>query len=148
MNYYIQHIEKEINIVYNKTKVNMKENFIMNMKDNKGVTLLSLAVAVSVMILLIGSVIVISLKDDGVILNAQQAKEAVEDYEIYENVLEAIVTSKGKNGKIIKDTLEEKLFKIDENSSLVYDESEKIYTLDIAGKIYTIGEYGEVNTEE
>ena len=58
----------DFNIVYNKIRFCTKEKFIMNLKNSKGVTLLSLAVTVSVMILLLGTVIIVSLKDDGVII--------------------------------------------------------------------------------
>lgn len=120
----------------------------MKLKNNNGITLLSLAITVSVMTILLTTVLVIALRDEGVIKVTKEAKKGVEDSSLYQSVTEAVVTSKNKNGKINESALENKLQVIDENANLAYDDTTSTYTVTVKEKSYIIEEYGNITVQE
>lgn len=120
----------------------------MELKNNKGLTLVSVVIAITVMTILLATVLVITLKDDGIIGVAKDAKDGMEESSLYQSVAEAVVTSKKKNGKVNEESLENKLQVIDENSTLVYNDVEKTYTVKVKGNVYVIEEYGNIKVEE
>lgn len=120
----------------------------MRLKNNKGITLMSLVITISVITILLTTVLVISLKDDGVVSVAKDAKEGMEDSSLYQSITEAVFMSKNKNGKINEESLRNKLQVIDENSSLLYDDNTKSYTATVKDAVYTIEEYGNITVEE
>ena len=120
----------------------------MKLKSNKGITLLSLVITITVMTVLLTTVLVISLKDDGIIKVTKDAKDGMEDSSLYQSITEAVLTSKNKNGKINEDSLKNKLQIIDENSSIVYDENTNSYTVNVKDNVYIIEEYGNITVQE
>ncbi len=120
----------------------------MKLKNDKGITLVALTITIAVMTILLGTVLVIALNDNGIINSAKDAKDGMEEYSIYQSVTEAVLTSKNKNGKVNEETLKNKLKKIDQNASLIYDENTKSYASNVKGMNYIIEEYGEVTKQE
>ena len=120
----------------------------MDFKKNKGITLSSLAITVSVMMILLGAVVVVALNEGGIIGKAGEAKKSVEDSAVYQDIIQAVFASKNKNGKINENMLTNKLKKIDANANIAHDETTNNYSVTVKGNKYMIGEYGEITENE
>ena len=101
----------------------------MKFKNNKGITLTALVITIGVMTILIGTVVIVALNEGGIIGKAGEAKEGVEDAGVYQDVIQAVLTSKNKNGKINEATFTKKLKKIDSNANITCDENTNSYII-------------------
>ena len=118
------------------------------MKNEKGITIVSLIITIIVMLILAGTVIAISISgDDGVIKKAKDAKKGVEDFSLYETLTETVVTSKKKNGKVNFESLQNKLESIDNTINFTYDNTTDSCTVELGDKTYNIGEYGSITEQ-
>lgn len=120
----------------------------MKFKNNKGITLTALVITIGVMTILIGTVVIVALNEGGIIGKAGEAKEGVEDAGVYQDVIQAVLTSKNKNGKINEATFTKKLKKIDSNANITCDENTNSYIINVKGNNYIVEEYGNVTVQE
>ena len=126
----------------------------MQMKRNekeKGITLLALAITVIVLLILAGITIGAVTGDNGIIRNAQNAKEDTEIANEKEVVEKATVQTMGNNkyGNVEKDGLQEELDKetgdgktevseADEYFKVVFKDSERSYLVDKNGNVMEV----------
>lgn len=120
----------------------------MKLKKEKGITLSSLVITIGVMMILLGAVVVVALNEGGIIGKAGEAKENMEETGVYQDIIQAVLMSKNKNGKINEEALTKKLKKIDNNTNITRDESTNSYICTVKGDNYIIEEYGNVTVQE
>ena len=125
----------------------------------KGITLLALVITIIVLLILAGVTIATLTGDNGIIKNANKAKEQTEITEEKEIIEKATVQAMGNNkyGNIEEDELQSELDKetgegktetseIGEEIEVVFIESDRYYTVDIDGNVAQI--ITEENTAE
>ena len=131
-------------------KISMKE---------KGITLITLVITIIVLLILAGITIATITSDNGIIKNANKAKEQTEIAEEKEIIEKATVQAMGNNkyGNIEEDELQSELDKetgegktetseIGEEIEVAFIESDRYYTVDIDGNVAQI--ITEENTAE
>ena len=120
-------------------------------KNNKGITLLVLVITIIILLILAGITIATVISDNGIIQNANDAKEQTEIAEEKEIVDRATIQAMGNNkrGNLVKNELQEELDKITgkgktetseigEEIEIVFIESDRYYTVDIDGNVAQI----------
>ena len=116
--------------------------------NEKGITLISLVVTIVVLLILAGITIGIVTSDDGLIKNANDAKEQTEISNEKEIIDEATLQAMGNNkrGNLVQDELQEQLDKITgagkteaddvgEEFEIAFVESKRYYTVDKNGTV-------------
>ncbi len=134
-------------------------NFKGKMREKSGITLITLAVTIIILLILAGITIATITSDNGIIKNANKAKEQTEITEEKEIIEKATVQAMGNNkyGNIEEDELQSELDKetgegktetseIGEEIEVVFIESDRYYTVDIDGNVAQI--ITEENTAE
>ena len=123
-------------------------NFKGKMRKKSGITLISLAVTIIILLILTGITIATITGNNGIIKNANDAKEQTEIAEEKEIVDRAIIQAMGHNkrGNIVQDELQEELDKITDSGKtevsdngeefeVVFVDSDRYYTVDRDGNI-------------
>ena len=118
------------------------------MKKQKGITLIALVITIIVLLILAGITIATVTGDNGIIKNANDAKEQTEIAEEKEIVEKATVQAMGNNkrGNLVEDELQEQLDKITDNGKtevsdvgdefeVVFIDSNRYYTIDKDGNV-------------
>ena len=134
-------------------------NFKGKMREKSGITLITLVVTIIILLILAGITIATITSDNGIIKNANKAKEQTEITEEKEIIEKATVQAMGNNkyGNIEEDELQSELDKetgegktetseIGEEIEVVFIESDRYYTVDIDGNVAQI--ITEENTAE
>ena len=116
--------------------------------NEKGITLISLVVTIVVLLILAGITIGIVTSDNGLIKNANDAKEQTEISNEKEIIDEATLQAMGNNkrGNLVQDELQEQLDKITgsgkteaddvgEEFEIAFVESKRYYTVDKNGTV-------------
>ena len=127
-------------------------NFKGKMSEGSGITLITLAVTIIILLILAGITIATITSDNGIIKNANNAKEQTEIAEEKEIVDRATIQAIGNNkrGNIIEDELQEQLDKITDSGKtevsdngeefeVVFVDSNRYYTVDKDGNIVEEG---------
>ena len=123
-------------------------NFKGKMRKKSGITLISLAVTIIILLILTGITIATITGNNGIIKNANEAKEQTEIAEEKEIVDRAIIQAMGHNkrGNLVEDELQEQLDKITDSGKtevsdngeefeVVFVDSDRYYTVDRDGNI-------------
>ena len=118
------------------------------MKKEKGITMIALIVTIIVLLILAGITITTITSDNGIIRNANDAKEQTEIGNEKEVVDRAVIQAMGNNsrGNIVEDELQEQLDKITGNGKteandvgeefeVGFIESKRYYTVDKEGNV-------------
>ena len=126
-------------------------NFKGKMREKSGITLITLVVTIIILLILAGIKNATIPTDNGIIKNANDAKEQTEIAEEKEIVDRATIQAMGNNkrGNLVKDELQEELDKITgkgktetseigEEIEVVFVESDRYYTVDIDGNVIQI----------
>ncbi len=127
-------------------------NFKGKMREKSGITLITLAVTIIILLILAGITIATITSDNGIIKNASDAKEQTEIAEEKEIVDRATIQAMGNNkrGNLVEDELQEQLDKITDSGKtevsdngeefeVVFVESNRYYTVDKDGNIVEEG---------
>ena len=127
-------------------------NFKGKMREKSGITLITLAVTIIILLILAGITIATITSDNGIIKNANDAKEQTEIAEEKEIVDRATIQAMGNNkrGNLVEDELQEQLDKITDSGrtevsdngeefEVVFVESTRYYTVDKDGNIVEEG---------
>ena len=127
-------------------------NFKGKMREKSGITLITLVVTIIVLLILAGITIATITSDNGIIKNANDAKEQTEIAEEKEIVDRATIQAMGNNkrGNLVQDELQEQLDKITDNGKtevsdngeefeVVFVDSNRYYTVDKDGNIVEEG---------
>ena len=127
-------------------------NFKEEMHKKSGITLISLVVIVIILLILAGITITTIISDNGIIKNANDAKEQTEIAEEKEIVDRASLQAMGNNkrGNLVQDELQEELDKITdsgktevsdngENFEVVFVDNNRYYNVDKDGNIIEEG---------
>ena len=127
-------------------------NFKGKMREKSGITLITLAVTIIILLILAGITIANITSDNGIIKNANDAKEQTEIAEEKEIVDRATIQAMGNNkrGNLVEDELQEQLDKITDSGKtevsdngeefeVVFVESNRYYTVDKDGNIVEEG---------
>ena len=122
------------------------------MREKSGITLITLAVTIIILLILAGITIATITSDNGIIKNANDAKEQTEVAEEKEIVDRATIQAMGNNkrGNLVEDELQEQLDKITDSGrtevsdngeefEVVFVESNRYYTVDKDGNIVEEG---------
>ena len=123
-------------------------NFKGKMRKKSGITLITLAVTIIILLILAGITIATITSDNGIIKNANDAKEQTEIAEEKEIVDRATIQAMGNNkrGNLVQDELQEQLDKITdegkteatdigEEFEVVFVDSNRYYTVDKDGNV-------------
>ena len=121
-------------------------------KKEKGITLIALVITIIILLILAGITIATITSDNGIIKNANEAKEQTEIAEEKEIVDMASLQAMGNNkrGNLVKEELQEQLDKITDNGKtevsdngeefeIVFVDSNRYYTVDKEGNIIEEG---------
>ena len=135
-----------------KTKEGKSMNFKGKMHEKSGITLITLAVTIIILLILAGITIATITSDNGIIKNANDAKEQTEIAEEKEIVDRATIQAMGNNkrGNLVEDELQEQLDKITdsgktevsdngEDFEIVFVDSNRYYNVDKDGNIVEEG---------
>ncbi len=127
-------------------------NFKGEMREKSGITLITLAVTIIILLILAGITIATITSDNGIIKNASDAKEQTEIAEEKEIVDRATIQAMGNNkrGNLVEDELQEQLDKITDSGKtevsdngeefeVVFVDSNRYYTVDKDGNIVEEG---------
>ena len=127
-------------------------NFKGKMREKSGITLITLAVTIIILLILAGITIATITSDNGIIKNASDAKEQTEIAEEKEIVDRATIQAMGNNkrGNLVQDELQEQLDKITDSGKtevsdngeefeVVFVDSNRYYTVDKDGNIIEEG---------
>ena len=127
-------------------------NFKGKMREKSGITLITLAVTIIILLILAGITIATITSDNGIIKNANDAKEQTEIAEEKEIVDRATIQAMGNNkrGNLVEDELQEQLDKITdsgrtevsdngEDFEIVFVDSNRYYNVDKDGNIVEEG---------
>ena len=127
-------------------------NFKGKMCEKSGITLITLVVTIIILLILAGITIATITSDNGIIKNANDAKEQTEIAEEKEIVDRATIQAMGNNkrGNLVKDELQDELDRITnvgktdvEDSSdefnVIFTNSNRYYTVDKDGNIIEEG---------
>lgn len=127
-------------------------NFKGKMREKSGITLITLAVTIIILLILAGITIATITSDNGIIKNANDAKEQTEIAEEKEIVDRATIQAMGNNkrGNLVEDELQGQLDKITNNGKtevsdngeefeVVFVDSNRYYTVDKDGNIVEEG---------
>ena len=127
-------------------------NFKGKMCEKSGITLITLVVTIIILLILAGITIATITSDNGIIKNANDAKEQTEIAEEKEIVDRATIQAMGNNkrGNLVQDELQEQLDKITdtgktevsdngEEFEVVFVDSNRYYTVDKDGNIIEEG---------
>ena len=127
-------------------------NFKGKMREKSGITLITLAVTIIILLILAGITTATITSDNGIIKNANDAKEQTEIAEEKEIVDRATIQAMGNNkrGNLVEDELQEQLDKITDNGKtevsdngedfeVVFVDSNRYYTVDKDGNIIEEG---------
>ena len=127
-------------------------NFKGEMREKSGITLITLAVTIIILLILAGITIATITSDNGIIKNASDAKEQTEIAEEKEIVDRATIQAMGNNkrGNLVEDELQEQLDKITDSGKtevsdngeefeVVFVDSDRYYTVDKDGNIVEEG---------
>lgn len=127
-------------------------NFKGKMREKSGITLITLAVTIIILLILAGITIATITSDNGIIKNANVAKEQTEIEEEKEIVDRATIQAMGNNkrGNLVEDELQEQLDKITDSGKtevsdngeefeVVFVDSNRYYTVDKDGNIVEEG---------
>lgn len=127
-------------------------NFKGKMREKSGITLITLAVTIIILLILAGITIATITSDNGIIKNANDAKEQTEIAEEKEIVDRATIQAMGNNkrGNLVEDELQEQLDKITDNGKtevsdngeefeVVFVDSNRYYNVDKDGNIIEEG---------
>ena len=127
-------------------------NFKGKMREKSGITLITLAVTIIILLILAGITIATITSDNGIIKNASDAKEQTEIAEEKEIVDRATIQAMGNNkrGNLVQDELQEQLDKITdsgktevsdngEDFEIVFVDSNRYYNVDKDGNIVEEG---------
>ena len=122
------------------------------MREKSGITLITLAVTIIILLILAGITIATITSDNGIIKNANDAKEQTEIAEEKEILDRATIQAMGNNkrGNLVQDELQEQLDKITDSGKtevsdngeefeVVFVESNRYYTVDKDGNIVEEG---------
>ena len=123
-------------------------NFKGKMREKSGITLITLAVTIIILLILAGITIATITSDNGIIKNANDAKEQTEIAEEKEIVDRATIQAMGNNkrGNLVENELQEQLDKITgsgttetddvgEEFEVAFIESKRYYTVDKDGTV-------------
>lgn len=135
--------------------VRMKEGTSMNfkgkMREKSGITLITLAVTIIILLILAGITIATITSDNGIIKNANDAKEQTEIAEEKEIVDRATIQAMGNNkrGNLVEDELQEQLDKItDSERTEVSDNGEEFEVVFVdTNRYYTVDKDGNIVEE-
>lgn len=127
-------------------------NFKGKMREKSGITLITLVVTIIILLILAGITIATITSDNGIIKNANDAKEQTEIAEEKEIVDRATIQAMGNNkrGNLVEDELQEQLDKITDNGKtevsdngeefeVVFVDSNRYYNVDKDGNIIEEG---------
>ncbi len=127
-------------------------NFKGKMREKSGITLITLVVTIIILLILAGITIATITSDNGIIKNANDAKEQTEIAEEKEIVDRATIQAMGNNkrGNLVEDELQEQLDKITDSGKtevsdngeefeIVFVDSNRYYTVDKDGNIVEEG---------
>ena len=127
-------------------------NFKGEMREKSGITLITLAVTIIILLILAGITIATITSDNGIIKNANDAKEQTEIAEEKEIVDRASLQAMGNNkrGNLVQDELQEQLDKITDSGKtevsdngeefeVVFVDSNRYYNVDKDGNIIEEG---------
>lgn len=127
-------------------------NFKGKMCEKSGITLITLVVTIIILLILAGITIATITSDNGIIKNANDAKEQTEIAEEKEIVDKATIQAMGNNkrGNLVEDELQEQLDKITDSGKtevsdngeefeVVFVDSDRYYTVDKDGNIVEEG---------
>ena len=127
-------------------------NFKEKIGEKAGVTLISLVVTIIILLILAGITIATITSDNGIIKNANDAKEQTEIAEEKEIIDRATIQAMGNNkrGNLVENELQEQLDKITDNGKIevsdigenfevVFVDSNRYYTVDKNGNIIEEG---------
>ena len=127
-------------------------NFKRKMCEKSGITLITLVVTIIILLILAGITIATITRDNGIIKNANDAKEKIEIAEEKEIVDRATIQAMGNNkrGNLVEDELQEQLDKITDNGKtevsdngeefeVIFVDSNRYYTVDKDGNMIEEG---------
>lgn len=126
-------------------------NFKGKMCEKSGITLISLVVTIIILLILAGITVATITSDNGIIKNANDAKEQTEIAEEKEIVDRATIQAMGNNrrGNLVEDELQEQLDKITDNGKTeVSDNGEKFEVVFVdSNRYYTVDKDGNIVEE-
>ena len=127
-------------------------NFKGKMREKSGITLITLVITIIILLILAGITIATITSDNGIIKNANDAKEQTEIAEEKEIVDRATIQAMGNNkmGNLVQDELQEQLDKITDSGKtevsdngeefeIVFVDSNRYYNVDKDGNIIEEG---------
>ena len=134
-----------------RTKEGKSMNFKGKIRKKSGITLISLVVTIIILLILAGITIATITSNNGIIKNANDAKEQTEIAEEKEIVDRASLQAMGNNkrGNLVEDELQEELDKItDDGNTEVSDGGENIEIIFInSNRYYTVDKDGNIIEE-